>query len=44
MTSPPVANQAGRIGLGCDTEINECASSPCVHGECADAQAAYTCR
>lgn len=26
--------QVGYTGLNCETEVNECAADPCVHGNC----------
>lgn len=35
--------RAGWEGKVCETEINECSSSPCVHGTCKDLLADYQC-
>ena len=34
---------AGYEGANCQTNIDECASNPCVHGVCTDGINAYTC-
>jgi hypothetical protein len=34
---------AGYTGTNCDTEIDECASNPCVNGQCLDAINSYVC-
>ncbi|WP_437522135.1 calcium-binding EGF-like domain-containing protein [Sorangium sp. So ce726] len=33
----------GYTGTNCETEIDECASDPCVHGQCLDAVNGYVC-
>ncbi|WP_437497765.1 calcium-binding EGF-like domain-containing protein [Sorangium sp. So ce1099] len=33
----------GWTGDNCDVDVDECASSPCVNGDCADGQNQYTC-
>jgi len=30
-------------GVHCDMDIQECDSSPCIHGNCVDKVAGYTC-
>ncbi|KAH3747779.1 hypothetical protein DPMN_182209 [Dreissena polymorpha] len=35
---------AGYTGATCSTDIDECASSPCVHGTCSDRLNGYTCQ
>ena len=35
--------QAGYIGSYCETLVNNCASSPCLHGKCINAANNYTC-
>ncbi|XP_075473161.1 protein crumbs homolog 1 isoform X3 [Ascaphus truei] len=37
-TCPP-----GRTGARCETDIDECLSSPCLHGNCTDGAAGYWC-
>jgi hypothetical protein len=34
---------AGYSGVTCQTNIDECASAPCVNGVCADAVDVYIC-
>ncbi len=34
---------AGYTGTNCETEIDECAANPCVHGQCLDGINAYVC-
>ena len=33
----------GYTGANCETEIDECWESPCVHGNCTDSVNDYTC-
>ena len=33
----------GYTGIDCETDINECDSSPCVHGSCLNSINNYTC-
>ena len=33
----------GYSGLNCETNIDECASDPCLHGTCGDMVNAYIC-
>ena len=35
---------SGYMGLLCDREIDECMSSPCVHGKCRDLVGKFECR
>ena len=34
---------AGFTGTNCETEIDECQSNPCLHGQCLDGINSYVC-
>ena len=41
---PSILSTPPCTGFNCEVDIDECASDPCLHGECVDLVAMYECK